>query len=177
MTRQDIEKNLLRDMKWVERAVVTLDEANAWKNDDDRRIGSYMANWLRREKPQGQENHLTGQYVDRGRRLVLGYIEELLRLSLQATKDRIKKKEDRIKSLGEEIAELKRLEAKLVAEVSYLPGMEPTTGPAQATTGCECFTGPGGVTPPKPPTEAPKIGEPGYAEWHEKIMNQPDPPF
>lgn len=85
-TEEEIKEQLLKDDRWVERALVVLHNS---QTEDEKRtkdtlhrngkgfsnsdapLGSYLAEWIK------GGDHLTGRFLDMGRKMVLKYTRQL----------------------------------------------------------------------------------------------------
>lgn len=84
MTPATIREKILTNQAWLERAVLALDAAQRWR-EDDRKNGQYLAAWCRKQltRRQALGKCLTADvYVGNARSLVQKYCAELLQISL-----------------------------------------------------------------------------------------------
>jgi hypothetical protein len=83
MKRHELVNNLKQCQKWLERSILALSAEGAWK-DADKSYGDYLASWLK--KPG---HGLSGQHIIKGRAMALRYVEELMKIALKRTAERI----------------------------------------------------------------------------------------
>lgn len=108
MNLDEIRKNVLENPKWTERAIVALDDEGYW-NDEDRRMGSYIAEWIRNHQNLPAGERVTGdRWEGTARGFALKYINELLLIAYKnmVTKaNRLKKAAAKLVLKAEEIEE------------------------------------------------------------------------
>ena len=95
MTPEYIREKLMADVRWLERAVLAIDNrqtgeeqaqgattvlnGRGW-NAFDASTGTYMANWIRQStRPLGQR--LSGAWIGKARRMLLKYAGQLARIA------------------------------------------------------------------------------------------------
>lgn len=112
MNRDTIRQKLQSDQRWLERAIVALNEGKKWADPDQNERGSYLANWIIKG------NHFSGKFIEEARALSLQYVDELLDIALATTRQRIvdlkAEKERTIAEFDARIA----TEEKTIAQIS-----------------------------------------------------------
>lgn len=94
MNAETIKSNILRNQKWLERALLALEEAKVWHDEKDAQSGGYMVRWIQSQRkknvPLGE--CLTGDlWPGRARHLAQQYVPELLKIAFdKATADAVK---------------------------------------------------------------------------------------
>jgi hypothetical protein len=89
MNADTIKSNILRKQAWLERALIALDEAKLWHNEQDAQSGGYMVRWIQsqRKKNVPLGSCLTGDlWPGRARHLAQQYVPELMALALTRAK-------------------------------------------------------------------------------------------
>ena len=87
--KQRIIDNLNCDVKAVERAILVLDEKDLWNSKGDPlktllyQRAKYLGNWVKQGK------HFTGKFVEEARKVALGHVHELVRCSLERSRELI----------------------------------------------------------------------------------------
>ncbi len=84
MNRDLIRQKLQTDQAWLERAIVSLTNNQAWDADHVQRA-TYFFNWINRG------NHLSGRYVEEARQYVMMYVDDLLNIILRTKREHVAK--------------------------------------------------------------------------------------
>lgn len=118
MNAATIRKNTLENQAWLERALLALDQAGVWHNDQDAKNGSYMVRWIVTQQKKGVAlgKRLTGDmWLGRGRALVQNYTLELMQIAY----DKAKADAERYKELARNARKnAKKLHKELLAELA-----------------------------------------------------------
>lgn len=85
--------NSFANREAIERALVTLDNGNLWRGDSER--AKYLTSWVKSGK------QLSGRFIDEARQIVIAHVEQLVRPSLDKTRQTIAQLEKRIAYLRE----------------------------------------------------------------------------
>lgn len=113
MTPKKMKQLVLTRPDWLEKAVISLDNSNAW-TEEDAPNGTYYANWIRRQEennvPEG-ERLTNDKWRGKARNLVQNYIPQLMHLAIQQSIAKIENLEVEIE---EEKERLKKLEQGLL---------------------------------------------------------------
>ncbi len=107
MNRDTIRQKLQTDQAWLERAIVSLTQNQAWDADHVQRA-TYFFNWINRG------NHLTGRYIEEARQYVMMYVDDLLNIILRTKREKVVK-------LREELEREERAIKQIEESLSQLP--------------------------------------------------------